>query len=89
MKKVLAATAAHRPVEDPLEGNNHPELVIASLSQIIRYNKNLMHLDLENTGLSEYVITKLVYPLRHSKSLLSFHLGQNPGITEEVTEFLK
>ena len=76
-------------MEDPLEGNNHPELVIAALSSFIRNNKQLLHLDIMNTGLSERVITSLAQPLRHAKSLLSAHIGMNPGTTIKSKEFLR
>ena len=42
-----------------------------------------------NTGLSERVIIGLVRPLRHAKSLLSAHIGMNPGITRKSKEFLR
>ena len=42
-----------------------------------------------NTGLSERVIIGLVRPLRHAKSLLSAHIGMNPGISAKSKEFLR
>ena len=77
------------PGEDPLEGNNHTELVLEALSRFIRQNTVLQHLDVMNTGLSERVIIGLVRPLRHAKSLLSAHIGMNPGISAKSKEFLR
>ena len=75
-KLAMQATKSKDVAEaDPLYGSDHQNLVSAALSQLIRYNTNLQHLDLRNTGLSEKVITGLVTALRHSKSLLSFHMG--------------
>ena len=76
-------------IEDPLEGHNHPELVMAALGSFIRNNKSLQHLDIMHTGLSERVITSLAQPLRHAKSLLSAHIGMNPGTTIRSKEFLR
>ena len=77
------------PAEDPLEGNDHTELVLEALSRFIRHNNVLQHIDLMNTGLSERVITGIARPLRHAKSLLSAHIGMNPGITVKSKDFLR
>ena len=64
-----------------------PDLLIECLGKMIRYNTNLQSLNLDNTGLNSHVLVGFVPFLRHSKSLLCFHLAQNPGITSTVKEF--
>ena len=40
----------------------------------------MQHLDLTNTGLSEVFLFDMLPALRRAKSLLSFHVGANPGV---------
>ena len=49
------------------------------LCQLIRENRKLQHLNLQNTNLSSWVIANLAKRLRKSRSLLSLHLSDNAG----------
>jgi len=51
-----------------------PQLVVESLGNMIRYNKNIQSINVECTGLNSFVLMHLVPYLRHAKSLLCFHL---------------
>ena len=64
-----------------------PQLLLESISQLIRYNQNIQSIILDNTGLNSYVLYGLVPALRHAKSLLCIHLAQNPGINKDVKAF--
>ena len=55
--------------------------MVENLSKFIKYNKNLLHLDLSYTGLDELTLMTIGSTLRRAKSLLSIHLTGNPGVT--------
>jgi len=42
---------------------------------------------LDSTGLTTQVLIDLTTAIRHSKSLLCFHLDSNVGITKKVKQF--
>ena len=64
-----------------------PKLVLESIGRMIRHNKNIQCINLDNTGLNPFVLAHLVPYIRHSKSLLCFHLAQNPGISPQIKEY--
>ena len=64
------------------------ENVIANLSKFIKHNKNLLHLDLSNTGLGEQSLNLIGTAVRRAKSLVCAHFSGNPGVTEPLMEFL-
>ena len=66
---------------------NHTELMADRFSKLVRHNTLLQHLDLTNTGLNEVFLFDMLPALRRAKSLLAFHIGVNPGITERITEY--
>jgi hypothetical protein len=47
-------------------------------------NKSLQYLDLDNSGLSHKIIVEMVPSFMRAKSLLSFHLGYNPGFERRL-----
>ena len=63
--------------------------VIENLSFLIKRNKRLQHVNLSNTGLTEYMIVAIGRNMRRAKSLLSIHLCQNKGATPRVKEYLQ
>lgn len=62
--------------------------IMQHLSYFMKYNKNLLHLDLTSTGLNEAMLWYLGTALRRAKSLISLHLSGNPGITSTLKEYL-
>ena len=68
---------------------NHPEYVIKCLNNMIRYNKKIQTVNLNNCGLNGQVLVGLVQSLRHAKSLLCLHLASNPGISKKVENFYR
>jgi hypothetical protein len=54
----------------------------------MKYNKNLLHLDISSTGLSEAMLWFIGAALRRAKSLISLHLSGNPGVTPALKEYL-
>jgi hypothetical protein len=68
---------------------SYPEKVSRCLGNMIRHNKSLQYLDLENTGLSHKVIADCIPNLARAKSLLSFHFGYNPGLDRQLKNLIK
>ena len=65
------------------------ELFVAEcLCAFIKYNPHLHHLDLQGTGLTEFVLRQIARALRKSRSLVGIHLSENPGLTQEVKEYI-
>lgn len=64
------------------------QISIENLCIFIKKNKNLIHIDLTNTGLNEKQIWFFGRALRRCKSLRVLHLCGNPGITDRVKEYL-
>lgn len=62
--------------------------IIKNITSFIKYNRRLLHLDLSATGLSEPLLWCIGTSLRKSKSLISLHLSNNPGITKKLKDFL-
>lgn len=63
-------------------------MVARCLTRFIKYNPNLLHLDLQGTGLTCYIIKEIARALRKSRSIIGIHLGENPGLTEEIKEYI-
>jgi hypothetical protein len=55
---------------------------VENLSKFIRRNRQLIHLNLESTGLTYEMIKFLLRAVNRSKSLQAIHLCGNPGINE-------
>lgn len=55
----------------------------------MKYNKNLLHLDLSYTRLSSLSIKEIGSTLKKAKSLLAIHFSGNPGINNEVKEYIR
>lgn len=64
------------------------DLLRESLGKFIKYNKNLLHLDLSHTRLESDMIKDIGANLRRAKSLISVHFSGNPGVNDEVKQFL-
>lgn len=64
------------------------DFVVSHLSKFVKYNRNLLHLDLSSTRLTDKEIKELGSSLRRAKSLVSIHFSGNPGVSMGVREFL-
>jgi hypothetical protein len=62
--------------------------MMAKVTRFIKYNRNLLHLDLTQTGLNQLCIRIIGISLRRARSLLSLHLSENPGITQDLKTLL-
>ncbi len=62
--------------------------IMAKLTRFIKYNRNLLHLDLTHTGLNQLCLRIIGISLRRACSLLSIHLSENPGITSGLKTLL-
>ena len=79
-KRVLQAT---KYVTDSSELN---QLIAVLLSEVMKKNRKLQHLDLSSTNLPSQVLVYLCDRLRKSRSILSVHFSDNPGLQDESVE---
>ena len=56
------------------------------LTEVMKKNRKLQHLDLTSTNLPSQVIIYLCDRLRKSRSILSAHFSDNPGLQDEFIE---
>ena len=54
----------------------------------LKRNKELVHIDLSSTGLTGVMLKNIGTCLRRSMSLCSIHLSDNPGLSEEICDYL-
>lgn len=66
----------------PLYSHNYD--IVYYLGKFIKRNKNLIHLDLSHTQLTEGMLWWIGSTLTRAPSLSSLHLSGNPGITSEL-----
>lgn len=59
-----------------------------NLGKFIKYNNNLIHLDLSYTRLDDKSIKEIGANLRKAKSLIAIHFSGNPGVTEDVKNYI-
>lgn len=90
----LVAKEAEEEAKQPAEKPSPQELarreVITGLCKFLKYNTNLQHLNLTNTGLDHEIIYALANEaLTKARSLVCLHLCDNPGITADNIEFIK
>lgn len=71
-----------------MEVGEHELLVADCLTRFIKYNANLLHFDLQGTGLTEYCIKMIAKALRKSRSLIGIHLSENPGLDDDTRKYL-
>jgi hypothetical protein len=64
------------------------ENLISSISRFIKKNPSLVHLSLENCGLTENVVTEISHAIRKSKAICCIHLSANPGINKQMKAFI-
>ena len=62
--------------------------ILDCLVEFIKYNTNLLHLDLSNCGLIEVAIQYLVSCLKKSQALQSLHFDGNPGLCKEIIDWV-
>lgn len=62
------------------------QMITVLLTEVMKKNRNLQHLDLSSTNLPSQVIIFLCERLRKSRSILSVHFTDNPGLEEPNLE---
>ena len=82
-----ALKAGRSEIRNVKEAVDHPMQFIYSFSKLIRFNKQIQSIILDNAGLNSQVIAGLVPSLRHAKSLLCLHMASNPGINDEIINY--
>lgn len=60
--------------------------MLEHITRLLKRNKNMQHVNLERTGLSERMILKVARAMKRAKSLVSIHFCSNPGATERCRE---
>ena len=73
--------------EVPLTEKN--AIFMESLKQFVKYNPLLIHLDLQTTGLPTQILRMIGYFLTRATSLQAIHLCGNPGINDEMIEWMR
>mmetsp|Transcript_33978 Transcript_33978/g.41913 ORF Transcript_33978/g.41913 Transcript_33978/m.41913 type:complete len:144 (+) Transcript_33978:688-1119(+) len=63
--------------------------VVNCLKTFIKYNLNLVTLNLENTGMNAQAIALVASLLRKSQAIRCLHLSANEGISAELTEWVR
>lgn len=58
--------------------------LLACLTKLISKSEKLIHLDLSDCGLRDIVLLNLAKAFKKSLSLLSVHLGGNPGVRDPI-----
>ena len=66
----------------------HNDQITANLSEFIKRNKKLLHFNIDSTQLTEYMLFQLCKCLTRAQSLLSLHASNNPGITEDLKQYI-
>ena len=61
---------------------NQQAQVVDCIAKFIRRNRNLIHVNLEATGLTYHMIKELLVSIKLSRSLQAIHLCGNPGVNE-------
>ena len=56
---------------------------------MIKRNKELLHLDLSQTNLTEYMLWHIGKALTRARSVISLHLSGNQGVTPTLIEQLR
>jgi len=62
--------------------------IVHLIGKAIKHNKQLIHLDLTATGLTTLIVRDLGTILRRAGSLLAIHFSGNPGLSQEIADFL-
>lgn len=63
--------------------------MMEALKNFVKYNAQLVHLDLTMTGLQAPIIVQIGHFLTRATSLQSIHLCGNEGVTEEMISWLR
>ena len=63
---------------------DHNEKMTGYLTQFIKRNTAVLHVNLDQTQLTEGMLWTIGKALKRSPSLVSMHLSGNPGITTEL-----
>lgn len=84
----LEAFTSGQVSEADFQLGEHEIFVAQCLTKFIKYNTNLLHLNLQSASLSAYLIVMIGNALRKSMSLAGVHLCDNPGVTPETLKYL-
>jgi len=82
--KIVMTAKTKRGKGQQLDTGEQRVFMMSKITRFIKYNKNLIHMDLSHTGLNEIAIKFIATSLRKARSLVSIHLCGNLGITKDV-----
>lgn len=57
---------------------------VESICKFIKYNKNLLHLNLENMSINKSMLDQLLASIKRARSLQSIHLSNNPCLASKT-----
>ena len=64
--------------------SEHNTAIYTNMQRFIKKNKNLLHLDLSQTNLTEYMLWKIGSSLSRGRTIVAVHFSGNPGVTPSV-----
>ena len=67
----------------------HDAKICNYIVTFIQKNRQLLHLDLTQTKLSEKMLWDICCSITKSRTLVSLHVSENPGITDELKKKLQ
>jgi hypothetical protein len=67
---------------------SHNQKIVANMSEFIKRNKKLLHLNMDSTSLTESMLFNICKCLTRAQSCVAFHVSGNPGITQGLKDIL-
>ena len=86
-RELTAEEIAAGITEVPLRAENVETM--DCFMDFIKYNPNLIHLDLQSTNLHEPALRFIGRMLKRAQSLRTLHLCNNPGLSQKMVEWLR
>ena len=84
---MTAADEIKAEIKERLDERNDD--IAWNICRFIKYNQNLMHLNLSHTFMDKDMVYKICDCMNKARSLQSLHLSGNPGITDETIKYLR
>jgi Leucine-rich repeat (LRR) protein len=89
IKEKAMEVSVLRRLKNKQNRETYPEKVTRCFGNLVRHNRQIQFLGLENIGLSHKIITQLLEQMTKAKSLLSLNISDNPGIVKSISRNLR
>lgn len=84
-----ATHAGERHILDQKYITSYSILIVYGLGELIRHNRIIQSVNLNNCGLNAKILMGLMPAIKHARSLLCLHMASNPGISTFVIDFYR